>query len=91
MIVTLDSACQNVWLWLQEPCRSFVLRNVVCSYCNDCIDLDLCRDPALQARPSFSRHNNRPKDSLATSQHLLCAAAGMHGKHPPACAVLLLG
>ncbi len=35
---------------MQEPCRSFVLRNVICSYCNDCTDLDLCRDPALQAR-----------------------------------------
>ncbi|CAL8464190.1 g3725 [Coccomyxa elongata] len=32
----------------REPCRSFVLRNVICSYCNDCTDLDLCRDPALQ-------------------------------------------
>mmetsp|Transcript_42312 Transcript_42312/g.135440 ORF Transcript_42312/g.135440 Transcript_42312/m.135440 type:complete len:1109 (-) Transcript_42312:20-3346(-) len=31
-----------------EPCLSFVLRGVVCEYCNDCRDLDLCRDPALQ-------------------------------------------
>ncbi|CAM8878713.1 unnamed protein product [Rhodiola kirilowii] len=26
---------------------SFVLPNVICSYCNDCRDLDLCRDSAL--------------------------------------------
>ncbi|KAM7276901.1 hypothetical protein ACFE04_018767 [Oxalis oulophora] len=30
-----------------DPCPSFVLPNVICSYCNDCRDLDLCRDPAL--------------------------------------------
>lgn len=29
------------------PCHSFVLSNVICSYCNDCRDLDLCRDSAL--------------------------------------------
>lgn len=33
---------------LQEPCRSFVLRDIICAYCNFCTDLDLCRDPALQ-------------------------------------------
>lgn len=44
----------------QEPCRSFVLRNVICSYCNDCTDLDLCRDPMLQARSShpFLTHDH---------------------------------
>ncbi|WVZ02207.1 hypothetical protein V8G54_023013 [Vigna mungo] len=30
-----------------DPCHSFVLSNVICSYCNDCRDLDLCRDSAL--------------------------------------------
>ncbi|RZB74984.1 DNA polymerase epsilon catalytic subunit A-like [Glycine soja] len=29
------------------PCHSFILSNVICSYCNDCRDLDLCRDSAL--------------------------------------------
>ncbi|KAK9824549.1 hypothetical protein WJX72_011249 [[Myrmecia] bisecta] len=33
----------------QEPCLSFVLRDVICTYCNNCRDLDLCRDPDLQA------------------------------------------
>ncbi|GJM85089.1 hypothetical protein PR202_ga01510 [Eleusine coracana subsp. coracana] len=28
----------------QDPCASFTLPNVICSYCNDCRDLDLCRD-----------------------------------------------
>ncbi|KAK9830879.1 hypothetical protein WJX81_001263 [Elliptochloris bilobata] len=32
----------------KEPCRSFVLRDVICAYCNACADLDLCRDPNLQ-------------------------------------------
>lgn len=31
----------------RDPCMSFTLPNVICSYCNDCRDLDLCRDPAL--------------------------------------------
>lgn len=30
-----------------DPCQSFILPNVICSYCNDCRDLDLCRDPTL--------------------------------------------
>lgn len=33
---------------LQEPCMSYVLRDVICPSCNDCRDLDLCRDPHLQ-------------------------------------------
>ncbi|KAG9455053.1 hypothetical protein H6P81_007957 [Aristolochia fimbriata] len=31
----------------RDPCTSFTLPNVICSYCNDCRDLDLCRDSAL--------------------------------------------
>lgn len=30
-----------------NPCESFVLRGVICSYCNYCQDLDFCRDPHL--------------------------------------------
>ncbi|XP_010242612.1 PREDICTED: DNA polymerase epsilon catalytic subunit A-like [Nelumbo nucifera] len=33
-----------------DPCVSFTLPNVICSYCNDCRDLDLCRDSALLAQ-----------------------------------------
>ncbi|XP_028788442.1 DNA polymerase epsilon catalytic subunit A-like, partial [Neltuma alba] len=31
----------------RDPSHSFILPNVICSYCNDCRDLDLCRDSAL--------------------------------------------
>ncbi|MED6175850.1 hypothetical protein PIB30_082172 [Stylosanthes scabra] len=31
----------------RDPCHSFILSNVICSYCNDCRDLDLCRDSGL--------------------------------------------
>ncbi|GAY59808.1 hypothetical protein CUMW_197330 [Citrus unshiu] len=34
----------------RDPCPSFILPNVICSYCNDCRDLDLCRDMALLAQ-----------------------------------------
>ncbi|XP_068311422.1 DNA polymerase epsilon catalytic subunit A-like [Pyrus communis] len=32
-----------------DPGPTFTLPNVICSYCNDCRDLDLCRDSALLA------------------------------------------
>ncbi|GAB2214864.1 hypothetical protein Drorol1_Dr00019229 [Drosera rotundifolia] len=32
------------------PCSSFTLPNVICSYCNDCRDLDLGRDPSLNTQ-----------------------------------------
>jgi hypothetical protein len=48
----LTVCCKNA----QEPCRSFVLRDVICSYCNYCTDLDLCRDPALQVSRCASRN-----------------------------------
>ncbi|KAI4373579.1 hypothetical protein MLD38_011693 [Melastoma candidum] len=31
----------------QDSCPSFILPNVICSYCNDCRDLDLSRDSSL--------------------------------------------
>ncbi|BBN04847.1 DNA polymerase epsilon subunit 1 [Marchantia polymorpha subsp. ruderalis] len=34
----------------RDPCLSFILPNVICSYCNDCRDMDLCRDAALIER-----------------------------------------
>lgn len=33
-----------------DPCASHVLRDVLCAYCHDVRDLDLCRDPALASR-----------------------------------------
>ncbi len=35
---------------MQDPCSTFVLPDVICSACNDFADLDLCRNPAIQAR-----------------------------------------
>jgi hypothetical protein len=31
----------------QDPCSSLVLRDAICPSCQDCQDLDLCRDPAV--------------------------------------------
>ncbi|KAF9208588.1 DNA polymerase epsilon catalytic subunit [Haplosporangium sp. Z 27] len=31
----------------QNPCESFVLRGVICSYCSYCQDLDFCRDQQI--------------------------------------------
>uniref|UniRef100_A0A8C3Y6J6 DNA polymerase epsilon catalytic subunit n=1 Tax=Catharus ustulatus TaxID=91951 RepID=A0A8C3Y6J6_CATUS len=31
----------------QDPCRSYVLPEVICRNCNFCRDLDLCKDPSL--------------------------------------------
>lgn len=31
----------------QDPCLTLVLRDVICPTCQDCQDLDLCRDPAV--------------------------------------------
>ncbi|NXS04408.1 DPOE1 polymerase, partial [Oxylabes madagascariensis] len=31
----------------RDPCRSYVLPEVICRNCNFCRDLDLCKDPAL--------------------------------------------
>ena len=31
----------------QDPCLTLVLRDVICPTCQDCQDLDMCRDPAV--------------------------------------------
>ena len=28
----------------QDPCRSYILSEVICESCNSCRDIDLCRD-----------------------------------------------
>lgn len=30
-----------------DPCKSYVLPEVICHHCNFCRDLDLCKDPAV--------------------------------------------
>jgi DNA polymerase epsilon subunit 1 len=39
----------------QDPCRSFVLPEVICESCNNCRDLDLCRDPFITHDESSNR------------------------------------
>ena len=31
----------------RDPCRSYVLPEVICHNCNFCRDLDLCKDPSF--------------------------------------------
>lgn len=31
----------------RDPCRSYVLPEVICHSCNFCRDLDLCKDPSF--------------------------------------------
>ena len=55
-----------VW---EDPCRSFTLPDVICSNCNYCRDLDLCRDPLLIHNesddwPCPQCHNVYDKDSI---------------------------
>src|SRR5690606_24961572 len=33
----------------KNPCRTFILSDVICTYCNSCKDLDLCRDKSLMS------------------------------------------
>lgn len=46
----------------RDPCVSFVLPDVLCTYCNNCRDLDICRDPQIQdgrwicEEPSCEQH-----------------------------------
>ncbi len=40
------------FLLVQEPCLTWVLRDVVCDACSACRDLDLARDPNLQVHSS---------------------------------------
>ena len=33
-----------------DPCSTYVMPDIICSFCNYCHDLDLCRDPGLTQR-----------------------------------------
>ncbi|KAG2397467.1 DNA polymerase epsilon catalytic subunit [Vigna angularis] len=65
-----------------DPCHSFVLSNVICSYCNDCRDLDLCRDLALlteewrcavpQCGQPYDRETVRQRERLYHLQDVVC-------------------
>jgi len=34
-------------LW-KDPCASLIIQDIICPSCQDCQDIDLCRDPSLQ-------------------------------------------
>ncbi|CAG9465602.1 unnamed protein product [Pedinophyceae sp. YPF-701] len=64
----------------RDPCRSWVLRDVVCHACNDCRDIDLCRDHEVEegvwrCRMAACR---RPYD-LEAIEAALCAHLDMLG------------
>jgi len=40
----------------QDPCQSFILPEVICEFCNNCRDVDLCRDAYI----SYDESSNRP-------------------------------
>jgi len=60
-----------------EPCVPFRLGDVSCGHCNDCRDLDLCRDPALQRRDWRCPSCAHPYDLPAVEARLI---ARMHGR-----------
>ena len=47
MIHIKEFGSEAAW---RDPCKSLVLPDVVCPSCQDCLDIDLCRDPRVQAR-----------------------------------------
>lgn len=55
----------------RDPCRSYVLRDVVCGRCNHCRDLDLCRDPALLRHTWVCRACTSGYDLGAIEQRLV--------------------
>jgi len=40
-----DSGPDAMW---RDPFKTLVLPGVLCASCQDCVDIDLCRDPNLQ-------------------------------------------
>ncbi|KAJ4458913.1 putative DNA polymerase epsilon catalytic subunit A [Paratrimastix pyriformis] len=46
-----------------DPSRSFVIPDVVCTFCNMCRDLDLCRDPDLLAKNWACPQCSHPYDT----------------------------
>lgn len=52
----------------RDPCRSYVLPEVICHNCNFCRDLDLCKDP------SFSQVGRLPQAPCWYSQNIQASA-----------------
>lgn len=54
----------------RDPCRSYVLPEVICRNCNFCRDLDLCKDPALSQVQPLSWGHQRPQYGNAGDQSI---------------------
>ena len=52
----------------RDPCRSYVLPEVICRNCNFCRDLDLCKDPALSQVQPLSWGHQRLQHGNAGGQ-----------------------
>eukprot|EP00727_Mastigamoeba_balamuthi_P002173 m51a1_g11953 putative dna polymerase epsilon catalytic subunit a (2223) ;mRNA; r:757795-765860 len=55
----------------KNPCESFTLPDVICSYCNLCRDLDLLRDPDMIRRNWTCPSCNQPIDKSAIEASLV--------------------
>ena len=68
-----------------DPCRSYTLQDVICSYCNYCQDLDLCRDPALVYNSPdawLCPQCRQPYDELGIEHRLVQIAQGSSNSIP---------
>ncbi|EFN52544.1 hypothetical protein CHLNCDRAFT_26745 [Chlorella variabilis] len=54
----------------KDPCLTLVLRDVICPTCQDCQDLDLCRDPAIQRRDWHCSACGAERDVTAIEEQL---------------------
>lgn len=55
----------------RDPCRSYVLPEVICRSCNFCQDLDLCRDPSVSqvSRPLRPRQGSTSTQAAGDRSH----------------------
>mmetsp|Transcript_5321 Transcript_5321/g.8679 ORF Transcript_5321/g.8679 Transcript_5321/m.8679 type:complete len:256 (+) Transcript_5321:2682-3449(+) len=53
----------------QDPCLSYVLRDVICSYCSTCRDMDLLRDESVTCEePSLRWHCAHCHNKISTEE-----------------------
>lgn len=55
----------------KNPCLTYVLPDVICSFCNQCRDLDLCRDPDLIDHVWKCAACEHPYDKMAIESELV--------------------
>lgn len=67
-----------VW---RDPCKRLVLPDVVCSSCQDCQDLDLCRDPGIQARDWRCGVCGAPRDAGVLEARLASTLRALGESH----------